>query len=281
MSFDHTGFLLDGATTSKPGVQLWVSDDGGLLADRLKLLAGAIVEGKAPEALAGEQLLRLNTEELATDLAGVDDPVAAAEGLLAEIDPAKVILALPDLADLLESGSGRAFLDGLCAALRNNGVKRLIGLTNQAGLKAIKAQAPQFAAFFTALDLDDGSEVRLNSVAIRQDSDSAGWVVAVHCRLTAEAPVLEGLQYGVNLAVPGTSEQIQGEGVESVFGLRQREGAHTIVITLEADAGGIDEPDRAEQIAADAARRLLGRPLGPAETMEATRLIYFVAPSDG
>jgi hypothetical protein len=281
MPFDHLRFLLDGAARSKPGAQLWVSDDSDRLADRLMQLATAIVEDRAPVALTGEQLLRLNTTELVADLAAVDDAVAATESLLAEIDPAKVVLAVPDLALLLESDPGRAFLDGLSAALRNDGVERLIGLTDQAGLTAIQAKAPHFAAFFTALDLDQKSEFPLNSVAFRQDSGPGGWVVAVYCHLAAEAPVLEGLQYGVNLAAPGTGEWIQEEGVESVFGLSQRDGAYTIVITLESDAGGLDERDRAERIATDASRRLLGRPLGPGETMEATRLVYFADPPDG
>lgn len=273
---DVDGFLLDGALSEVTHGLLWVSDDAELLEAHLARLARRILEGDVPPEWVDRRLLRFEIDALVRGLAS-DEPETIATSLFDEAERAGAALAFPSLDRLLDAPGGREFLDALRERLAQGDIAHCIVLADHAGLRRLLTEAPRLTAFFGVRDVDRDTTFSPTAVTLPTDSSDLGWILAVQCRLTAPAPALDGLKYGVRSAAPGAGEALAAAGVERLWTVSGSAGPTTLFVALRPDAADCDAIDEAERIGLAAARRVVGRPLTEDEALEVTRMVCYVS----
>jgi hypothetical protein len=264
---DESGFLMDGMSWEATEGLIWVGDDLEVLEQHLIALAHRLVGDDPPEGWPVGPLLRIDVEALAPD---VRDMGAA---VLGDAVQRGATLALPRLDLMLDADGGEAFLEALRERMSAGELKQCILLLDRAALGRLRQADPRLVAFFGIRDVETGASSSPTAITVTTDSADLGWTIAVRCELTAPAPALDGLTYGLPTAAPGAGEALEAAGVDRVHGVRHPDGRTTVIINIAPASVPCDAVEEAERRAIAATRRLVGRPLGPDEALTARRMI--------
>ena len=269
--------ILDGLVVDPSPGQLWVGRDSAALTDRLELLAVAIVTGKAPKELLGKRLLSSDASDLIRMLHdGQGSPAARLDAWLRELAGADVAFALYNPQLLLSHTKDVDVLDSICDALARHWFVWFAGLTDPAGLSALRARKPRLVAALATYDHDAGTVTGTGRFIVPTADPDRGWTVVVRCQLTAPVPALDQVAAGSMVAVPGGVGVLEDPAVEKIMLVRSDEGHPGMLVALHENAVAADEAEKAEEIALAAARRLIWRSLKDDERIEATRAICLI-----
>jgi len=272
--------ILDGLAADPSPGQLWVSHDPVALTHRLELLALTIVEGSAPKEFLNRRLLEIKAPVLMQMLReGSDGPTARLDAFLHELAKADVALALRD-PQLLLDYQDVDVLNAICDALARHSFAWFGGLTDPAGLSELRLRKPRLVAALATYDHDAGTVENTSRFIVPTADPDRGWVVVVRCQLTAPVPALDQVTAGSIVAAPGGVGIIDDPAVDRVMLVRTDEGHPGMMVSLREKSVAADTPEKAEQVALSAARRLIWRSLHTDERLEATRSFCLVNLAD-
>jgi hypothetical protein len=277
---DFHWMMIDGLVPDPSPGQLWVSQDPAALTHRLELLAIAIVEGRAPEVFLNRRLIEIKAAVIMQMLReGSDGPAARLDALLHQLAEADVALALRD-PQLLLDYQDVDVLDAICDALARHSFAWFGGLTDPAGLSELCLRKPRLVAALATYDHDSGTVENTSRFVVPTADPDRGWLVVVRCQLTAPVPAWDQVAAGSIVAAPGGVGIIDDPAVDRVLLVRTDEGHPGMIVSLREKSVAGDAPEKAEEVALSAARRVIWRSLHADERLEATRSFCLVNPAD-
>lgn len=209
------------------------------------------------------------------------DPVTAAgmssqevHGYFSELATTDDWIYIGDLDMLCNSSGGQRFLAALLHAIARHEVAAVLASATAERISDLRLLAPRLMGFATlcqrATDEHPGGLIRTTSLVLNFDNAlDTGWVVAV--RFDLEAPMAPTTEFSGDDAVAGAMQLVESVHLVEGRGLPPA-GA---MIRLKPQAFTITQEATAFTTAANAAKRVIGRPLSLGESVTATRALYY------
>gem|GEM_PF-6505876 len=257
-------FLMDGLCRAPSPVLMIVSD-----VEMAGKVALAIHDGSAPWEDRPQRVGTL----LRLDLAGIAGfPADAVATLASELGDTDDWLFLPDIGVLLESPSGRRFLDELMRSVANGGVAAVIASVSREVLARLPVECPRLMGFATVLNPGEAGAETLtyarSIVSSSNNPEDVGWLITVRYELSQK------IANDPDSPITLTDSRLQlVDRIQMV--VRDDAPPLGVIISLASDAFSVAQEDAALETAAIAAKCLVGRALRRDEDVVAARAIFY------
>lgn len=263
---EYSLFLLEGLARAPSPLVLIAADDGPAQHLALRLHSEPVSNFGLPPPQG--QLLSLSTE-LFNDMT-----LATARAFIDELATTEHWLYVQHLDHLLDSAIGGVFLRLLLDAVSDGRVSAVIASLAPEQVDRLRREARRLLGFAQLMEKNGSRGVfevsRLTTlVAESPDRSDTGWVVAV--RYDLRAPVTPYVDVAVDSHTSAAMELVEAVHLIN-YPNRPPDG---VMISLHAVAFTATQEAVAFETATRAARRVVGRPLVPGETVTATRGVFY------